>query len=536
VTCSAPQSLAAISAVLLSAVFGSSLAQDAAAPALEGYTAVQDLQIVDCLLPGQVRVVGGRTYLTPRRPARTSAADCRNRGGEYLAYDRANYRAALNVWLAAAEGGDPEAQTNVGEIYERSLGEPDYVAAADWYRKAADKQYTRAQYNLGALYERGLGVPADPLEALNWYRRSWGLTEDSLIWQTAAAAEQSKLRTELEARIAQQDKEIAALREQVETLSRAREAAGQAASAELDVLRGLVARLSQSRDADVAQLQRLPPPKTVSSQAGDFRQPESRTYRQRDFGRFFALIIGVQDYDKYEHLSSPLNDVQRVQRVLEERYGFSVKTLPNPTHLGIMSAVNEFNCDEKDSDDYCLEDDDNLLIYFAGRGSRLRSGMTETGYWLPVNADQPPNDTLWVPNDFITRHLGRIQAKRILVVSDSSYSDLLASEPGLLMVGEGTYGDDYIEYKLRKRSRLLLASGGDEPVVDADSSEHSVFARALLDVLEGSDQVLTAPELFLRIRERIAVGSNRGTTRKEPDLKAIKAAGHEVGDFFFVPG
>ena len=171
------------------------------------------------------------------------------------------------------------------------------------------------------------------------------------------------------------------------------------------------------------------------------------------------MIIGVQDYDKYEHLSSPLNDVQRVQRVLEERYGFSVKTLPNPTHLGIMRAVNEFNCDEKDNDGSCLDEDDNLLIYFVGRGNRLRSGMTETGYWLPVNADPAPNDTLWVPNDFITRHLGRIQAKRILVISDSSYSDLLASEPGLLMVGQGNYGDDYIEYKLRKRSRLPLASG-----------------------------------------------------------------------------
>jgi hypothetical protein len=82
---------------------------------------------------------------------------------------------------------------------------------------------------------------------------------------------------------------------------------------------------------------------------------------------------------------------------------------------------------------------------------------------------------------------------------------------------------------------LLLASGGDEPFVDAESSEHSVFARALLEVLEGSDQVLTAPELFLRIRESINTRPNRSGL-KEPDLKAIKAAGHEVGDFFFVPG
>ena len=237
-TCSPPRKLAALSALVLAAACASAVAQNDADPALEGYTAVQDLQIVDCLLPGQMRVVGGRPYLTPRRPARLSAADCRNRGGEYLVYDRANYRAALNVWLDAAEGGDKEAQTNVGEIYERSLGEPDYAAAAEWYRKAAEQEYPRAQYNLGALYERGLGVPLDPLEALNWYRRSWGLDADSLIWQTAAAAEQAKLRAELEARIAQQDKEIATLSEQVEALTREREAAGQAASTELDICGG----------------------------------------------------------------------------------------------------------------------------------------------------------------------------------------------------------------------------------------------------------------------------------------------------------
>src|SRR5690606_30659130 len=127
--------------------------------AREGFTAVQELQVVDCLLPGQVRVVGGRPYQTPRRPARTTAADCGARGGEYLAYDRADYRSALNVWLPTAEQGDAEAQTMVGEIYERGLGaEPNYEAAAEWYRRAAEQGFSRAQFNLGTLYEQGLGV------------------------------------------------------------------------------------------------------------------------------------------------------------------------------------------------------------------------------------------------------------------------------------------------------------------------------------------------------------------------------------------
>src|SRR5690242_15915037 len=117
------------------------------------------------------------TYLTPRRPVRTSAADCEVRGGEYVAYDRANYSTALKVWQPTADQGDEEAQTNVGEIYERGFGgKPDYEKAALWYRKAADQGYARALINLGFLYEQGRGVPKDPATALSLYRRAAGLS------------------------------------------------------------------------------------------------------------------------------------------------------------------------------------------------------------------------------------------------------------------------------------------------------------------------------------------------------------------------
>ncbi|MGA1676892.1 MAG: hypothetical protein ACO377_10735, partial [Pseudomonadales bacterium] len=42
--------------------------------AMQGYREVADLYVVDCLLPGQVRRLGQRTFLTPRRPTRTTAA------------------------------------------------------------------------------------------------------------------------------------------------------------------------------------------------------------------------------------------------------------------------------------------------------------------------------------------------------------------------------------------------------------------------------------------------------------------------------
>ena len=59
--------------------------------------------VVDCLLPGQIRRLGNQiTFVGPRRAEKTTARDCEIRGGEYVAYDRADYRKALKVWMEAA--------------------------------------------------------------------------------------------------------------------------------------------------------------------------------------------------------------------------------------------------------------------------------------------------------------------------------------------------------------------------------------------------------------------------------------------------
>jgi len=161
------------------------------------------LLVVDCLLPGQVRQLGtGVTYLAPRRAIKTTGSECAIRGGEYVAYDRANIATALKVWLPAAQGGDKVAQTYVGEIYEKGTGTaPDYAAAASWYRKAADQGYSRALINLGFLYEQGLGVQKDPSMALQLYRKAGGL-EGSINLDSgpppASREELEALRKELE--------------------------------------------------------------------------------------------------------------------------------------------------------------------------------------------------------------------------------------------------------------------------------------------------------------------------------------------------
>lgn len=191
--------LAAGSALLLSACAssgGESVVERASGPRDDPRTIerlvsqAEDLTVVDCLLPGKMRRMGRTiTWVTRPRPVKQTATDCEILGGQYILFDRANPDTALAVWTAAAEAGDPTAQTYVGEIYERGLGRArDYATAAVWYRKAADQGYARAQLLLGALYEKGLGVGRDSLKALDLYRKAAGLSEDKVVYLSQALA------------------------------------------------------------------------------------------------------------------------------------------------------------------------------------------------------------------------------------------------------------------------------------------------------------------------------------------------------------
>jgi hypothetical protein len=62
-----------------------------------------------------------------------------------------------------------------------------------------------------------------------------------------------------------------------------------------------------------------------------------------------------------------------------------------------------------------------------------------------------------------------------------------------------------------------------------------VFARAFLDELENNQGILSSPELFSRIRKRVEISARSNKFVQTPEFKSIKGAGHELGDFFFVP-
>ena len=572
-----------LSTIVLAGCVTTGPAQDGAA--MEGFRDVQDLYVVDCLLPGQVRRLGGATYLTPRRPIRTTTNDCRIRGGEYVAYDRADYRAALNVWLERAQAGDAKAQNYVGEIFEKGLGQdPDYASAAIWYRRAALQGFARAQINLGYLYENGLGVERDSVTALNWYRRASGLDQDELVFRSEFSDEIDALRSELSRQIDENNRQVTALRNQLnrmrnerDDLQRQLEAAQRSeatatsfaildtitisapragseaeqrgaetgaqleeletnlarARAEIQVLEGLFQRTDEERERLQLQLAQLPQQRSVQVpelQPLDLPAQDPATFAGINFGRYYALIIGNRDYQYLDPLVSPINDAERVRRLLEDRYGFRTIFLPNADKRQILHALNDLYQQ--------LRPEDNLLVYYAGHGnlSERDQGRRQNGYWLPVDAERE-RLAFWINNAVISDHLDRIPARSVLVLADSCYAGTLASESSALLLGsvQTSLTPDMIKAGLSRRSRVVISSGGVRPVLDTLDGQHSVFASALIDALENNDQVLRENALFARVGVNVRLRSQNVTEPQTPEMRPIRAAGHEGGEFFFVP-
>ena len=117
-----------------------------------------------------------------------------------------------------------------------------------------------------------------------------------------------------------------------------------------------------------------------------------------------------------------------------------------------------------------------------------------------------------------------MQAKHVMVVADSCFSGALTRG---FKIDQQT--PDYLERMVKKTARTVLTSGGLEPVMDSGGGGHSVFAQALLTLLEENTGVLDASKLFSQLRPKVMSDSNQ-----TPEYGDIHQAGHDGGDFLFV--
>ncbi len=267
--------------------------------------------------------------------------------------------------------------------------------------------------------------------------------------------------------------------------------------------------------------------------AGGASQPIVATARFSNTGKFsvpmgdyHALVIGNNEYRNFSTLVTAVHDARETEKLLREKYRFKTKLLLNADRYTILSALNELR--------ETLDENDNLLIYYAGHGKLDESN--DLGYWLPVDAEQD-NSINWISNKVITDILNVIQAKHILVVADSCYAGTLTQTP-IARVQADVPDDvraEWIKIMAETRARITLTSGGVEPVLDGGGGRHSVFAKAFLGALRNNDGVLEGYTLYSKVLEAMASQSSPLAQLQMPQYAPIHLAGHESGEFFFNP-
>ena len=266
------------------------------------------------------------------------------------------------------------------------------------------------------------------------------------------------------------------------------------------------------------EIKKLKESKVIAKASNTPAEPSTKKIKYKTDEKYYALVIGNNNYEHLEKLDAAENDAKVLAKVLEKKYGFEVKLLLNADYDTTVNSL--FAITNK------LKKNDNLLIYYAGHGELDKA--ENRGYWLPVDASYDLRSK-WISNQRIVDRIKATKAKHVLLMVDSCFSGSLMRGGDLNSKNEAV-DSKYIERLKKKKTRLVITSGGNEPVVDSDGGDHSLFALKLIDTLKNNNTVINSQMLFENIRRYVI--SNADQT---PERALVHKTGHDGGDFLFFP-
>lgn len=234
--------------------------------------------------------------------------------------------------------------------------------------------------------------------------------------------------------------------------------------------------------------------------------------------RNILFVIAIDNYlsHNWDNLQNPVSDSKELIKVLVERYSFELYPEPiyneGATKQEIYNSLNTLA--------FTLNEDDNLIIFFAGHGQM--HPIIKKGYWVPYEGTESL-DTL-VENSVIKDFIEGIPAKHIWLIADSCYSgSFLTRTRGAAL--------DITYHKLDLlTSRWMLASGGEEKVSDGKAGKNSPFARYLIKCLsENTNKFISVKEIA-----RYVSLMTSNNSKQKPQGASISSVGHNGGEMVLI--
>jgi hypothetical protein len=244
------------------------------------------------------------------------------------------------------------------------------------------------------------------------------------------------------------------------------------------------------------------PDRVVNAINGAVKFGEEIVYGQRPFGRSYAVLFGVSEYDYRNDLHGPARDLQNLSKALTAQ-GFDMVAVVlnrNVTASTLRNIQQHFT--ER------LQPDDRLLVYYSGHGDRDPAGDAGFIVLTGSNPTARSRSTEVSMTEFMT-WMKALPVKHLLVILDACYAGLAI---GGVTRGEGPPLDSENRqelYQLSSRSGRFVITAGDET---QRAHEHTrwdggLFTRGILRALEmrdvgrPNDRLVTTFELFMRTKQ-----------------------------------
>ncbi|HTO13578.1 MAG TPA: caspase family protein [Candidatus Binatia bacterium] len=240
-------------------------------------------------------------------------------------------------------------------------------------------------------------------------------------------------------------------------------------------------------------------------------------------GASWAVVIGINRYDRAERLNYAVNDARSVAAALP-RLGFNeVRVL-----LDGEATKAEFERLLYDELKTRMKPEDRLFVFFAGHGITVklpRGG--EEGYLLPVDGDPERPELTAIPMDEVKKLGRRVNARHVFFAIDACFSGFAIARAA----GDTNPSDAELAAALEEPVVQVMTAGrkGQQAV---EESGHGLFTRRLLEGLRGlADRdrrgFVTVTQLNAWLSPRVTRDSGG---RQSPQYSALDGE----GDFVFV--
>ena len=388
---------------------------------------------------------------------------------------------SFDLMMQAAESESDYAWTELGFYYLNGIGtDSSYYEAKKWFEKAALKNNIFAQAYLGWMIAGGRGVTADYEKGFKWTEKAANagdaFAQGNLGWHYLNGFGILKNIDE--------------------------------------AVKWFTLSSNQGSEYSKNNLELLANNENASKVNELTYAPDKNFKNKINWGKYYALIIGNNNYQHWSKLETAVNDAKVVASILEDKYDFEVKLLINKNHDEMKDAI--FDMRDK------MTPWDNLLIYYAGHGEL--DAEEGRGYWIPIDADTKKRSK-WINNTYILDNIKATKAKHVLLIADSCFS-------GSLMRGKEqiSYTKEISQLVAKKTRVVITSAGGEEPAQDAGVDNHSVFAYAFIKSLQNNNKISLSDDLFPEIRTYVLNNADQ-----VPEMSVLTKAGHDGGDFIFVP-